>query len=146
MPGRDEAWKKETVSNTSELQFEQEFGNTFHGRGNTLIDANHLLAQKSEEPLEYKENIWVYDLPEKSHDYVMTVDVAKGRGQDYSTFNIIDVSKRPFEQVATFRDNNISPMLLPDIVYKYANYYNNCLLYTSPSPRDVEESRMPSSA
>ena len=24
--------------------------------------------------------------------------------------------------------------------------YNNCLLYTSPSPRDVEESRMPSSA
>ena len=24
--------------------------------------------------------------------------------------------------------------------------YGNCLLYTSPSPRDVEESRMPSSA
>ena len=24
--------------------------------------------------------------------------------------------------------------------------YYNCLLYTSPSPRDVEESRMPSSA
>ena len=26
------------------------------------------------------------------------------------------------------------------------NLYNSCLLYTSPSPRDVEESRMPSSA
>ena len=26
------------------------------------------------------------------------------------------------------------------------NQYNGCLLYTSPSPRDVEESRMPSSA
>ena len=25
-------------------------------------------------------------------------------------------------------------------------YTNDCLLYTSPSPRDVEESRMPSSA
>ena len=25
-------------------------------------------------------------------------------------------------------------------------YFKNCLLYTSPSPRDVEESRMPSSA
>ena len=24
--------------------------------------------------------------------------------------------------------------------------YRDCLLYTSPSPRDVEESRMPSSA
>ena len=27
-----------------------------------------------------------------------------------------------------------------------AALYMNCLLYTSPSPRDVEESRMPSSA
>ena len=54
----------------------------------------------------------------------MTVDVAKGRGQDYSTFNIIDITSRPFEQVCTFRDNNISPMLLPDLIYKYANHYN----------------------
>ena len=31
--------------------------------------------------------------------------------------------------------------------YKYGNTWPNiCLLYTSPSPRDVEESRMPSSA
>ena len=28
----------------------------------------------------------------------------------------------------------------------HAFYENTCLLYTSPSPRDVEESRMPSSA
>lgn len=124
VPGRDEKWKKETVANTSELQFEQEFGNTFHGRGNTLIDANHLLAQKSLDPIEYKENIWIYKTPQERHDYVMTVDVAKGRGQDYSTFNIIDITKRPFEQVVVFRDNNISPMLLPDIIYKYATHYN----------------------
>ena len=29
---------------------------------------------------------------------------------------------------------------------KIVNRYDRCLLYTSPSPRDVEESRMPSSA
>ena len=125
VPGRDEKWKKETISNTSELQFEQEFGNTFHGRGNTLIDANHLLSQKSLDPIEYKENIWIYDAPIANHDYVMTVDVAKGRGQDYSTFTIIDITQRPFEQVCVFRDNNISPMLLPDIIFKYATVYNN---------------------
>ena len=124
VPGRDEEWKKETVSNTSELQFEQEFGNTFHGRGNTLIDANHLLSQMSVDPIEHKENINIYTRPLEKHEYVMTVDVAKGRGQDYSTFNIIDITSRPFEQVCTFRDNNISPMLLPDLIYKYANHYN----------------------
>ena len=124
VPGRDDKWKEETVNNTSELQFEQEFGNTFHGRGNTLIDANYLLAQMSIEPEFIKENVFIYKQPVKDHEYVMCVDVAKGRQQDYSTFTIIDVTTQPFEQVAIFRDNNISPMLLPDIVYKYANLYN----------------------
>ena len=124
VPARDENWKKETVANTSELQFEQEFGNTFHGRGNTLIGANHLLSQMSIDPIEHKENINIYLNPIEGHEYIMTVDVAKGRGQDYSTFNIIDITARPFEQVCTFRDNNISPMLLPDLIYKYANHYN----------------------
>ena len=126
VPGRDEKWKKETVANTSELQFEQEFGNTFHGKGNTLISANHLLAQVSVEPEFFKENVWIYKQPVKEHEYVMTVDVSKGRSQDYSTFTIIDVSTTPFEQVCVFRDNNTSPMLLPDIIYKYANTYNKC--------------------
>ena len=124
VPGRDEKWKEETISNTSALQFEQEFGNTFHGRGNTLIDANHLLAQVAKDPLVYKENIFIYEEPIKDHNYIMTVDVCKGRGQDYSTFTIIDVSGDVFNQVVVFRDNNISPMLLPDIIYKYANMYN----------------------
>ena len=124
VPGRDEKWKEETISNTSALQFEQEFGNTFHGRGNTLIGANHLLAQQSTEPEFIKENVNIYKQPVEGHEYVMTVDVSKGRNQDYSTFTIIDVSTQPFEQVCVFRDNNISPMLLPDIIYKYANTYN----------------------
>jgi hypothetical protein len=124
VPGRDKAWKEQTVANTSALQFDQEFGNTFHGRGNTLIDANHLLAQKSVDPMYYKENISIYKEPQEGHEYVMLVDVAKGRGQDYSTFNIIDVSTQPFEQVAVYRDNTLSPMLFPDIIYKYAKTFN----------------------
>ena len=128
VPGRDEKWKQTTIANTSELQFEQEFGNTFHGRGNTLIAANHLLAQKAYDPIEYMENVYVYKKGKHKHDYIMTVDVAKGRGQDYSTFTIIDISTEPFEQVCVFRDNNISPMLLPDLIYKYARMYNDAYI------------------
>ena len=124
VPGRDAAWKETTVANTSELQFEQEFGNTFHGRGNTLIAANHLLAQKAMDPIYFMENVSIYKEPIAGHSYVMTVDVAKGRGQDYSTFTIIDITKEEFIQVGTFRDNHISPMLLPDLIYKWANSYN----------------------
>ena len=125
VPGRDKKWKETTISNTSKLQFEQEFGNTFHGRGNTLISADALLSQQSKDPEFVNEKTLIYKNPEKGHEYIMTVDVSKGRNQDYSTFTIIDVSTKPFEQVAVFRDNNISPMILPDIIYKYAKTYND---------------------
>ena len=65
-----------------------------------------------------------YSEPVKDHEYIMTVDVSKGRGQDYSTFNVIDITERPFKQVLTYRNNTISPLLFPNIIYKYANLYN----------------------
>jgi hypothetical protein len=124
VPGRDEEWKRQTISNTSELQFQQEFGNTFHGTGNTLISADILLNLKAQSPIYTQNNVKVYDRPKDGHSYLMFVDVAKGRGMDYSTFNVIDVSVRPFKQVAVYRDNTISPLLFPDIIYKYAKLYN----------------------
>ena len=123
VPGRDEDWKKQTISNTSELQFQQEFGNTFFGTGNTLISADALMNMKAEPPVSVGD-VSVYAEPKANHDYIMTVDVAKGRGQDYSTFNIIDITTRPFKQVACYRNNLISPILFPDVIHKWAKKYN----------------------
>jgi len=124
VPGRDEEWKRMTIANTSELQFDQEFGNSFHGTGNTLINANTLLALKASDPIAVKDSIKIFEDPIEGHNYLMFVDVSRGRGMDYSTFTIIDVSVEPFNQVATFRDNMISPLLFPDIIYKYATHFN----------------------
>lgn len=126
VPGRDDEWKAQTISNTSPRQFEQEFGNTFFGTGSTLIDGQILLEQRRANPLEIRENdsLMIYKHPE-DHNYVMTVDVSKGIGGDYSTFNIIDVSTRPFKQVAVYRNNRISPLLFPDVIVKWAKLYNN---------------------
>ena len=126
VPGRDEEWKKQTIANTSQLQFDQEFGNTFFGTGDTLINAETLLGFRAVQPSNYLEggDLLIYDNPDKDHEYVMCVDVSKGRGQDYSTFNVIDISTRPFKQVAVYRNNTISPLLFPNVIYKYANLYN----------------------
>jgi hypothetical protein len=124
VPGRDEAWKKETISNTSALQFEQEFGNSFLGTGDTLISAEILLSQKVKEPIFRRDGINIYYEPEDQHNYVMTVDVAKGRHKDYSTFTVIDITCVPWKQVATYRNNAISPILFPDIIVKYARIFN----------------------
>ncbi len=127
VPGRDEDWKKQTISNTSQLQFDQEFGNTFFGTGDTLVNADTLLSLRALPYIETLENgdLKVYSKPVKNHEYIMTVDVSKGRGQDYSTFTLIDISDRPFTQVAVYRNNTISPILFPNIIYKYAKSYNN---------------------
>lgn len=127
VPGRDTNWKQETIANTSQLQFDQEFGNTFFGTGDTLINAETLMRLRAENPKKVMEggDLLVYEETKKDHDYIMTVDVAKGRGQDYSTFNLIDISVRPFKQVAVYRNNTISPILFPNIIYKYAKVYNN---------------------
>jgi hypothetical protein len=126
VPGRDEEWKIQTIGNTSQLQFDQEFGNTFFGTGDTLINAETLMSFRAKPYKKALENgdLLVYEEVVKNHDYIMTVDVSKGRGQDYSTFNLIDISVRPFAQVAVYRNNTISPLLFPNIIYKYANVYN----------------------
>jgi len=128
VPGRDEEWKKSTIANTSEMQFEQEFGNSFLGTGNTLINANTLLGMMAEDCEWQKDNCKVYRQPIEDHKYIMTVDVSMGRGQDYSTFTVFDITQQPFEQVATYRDNIISPLLFPDIIAKYATAYNKALV------------------
>jgi len=126
VPGRDEKWKEQTINNTSKLQFDQEFGNTFFGTGDTLINAETLMELRAAQPIRYIEqgDGLAYEDPIKDHEYIMCVDVGKGRGQDYSTFTLIDISVKPFKQVAVYRNNAISPLLFPSIIYKYAVSYN----------------------
>ena len=128
VPGRDEKWKADTIANTSPLQFDQEYSNSFHGTGTTLINADNLLGMKAEHPLSTNNGVNVYAEPVLEHNYVMTVDVAKGRGQDYSTFTVFDVSEKPFTVVATFRSNLMSPLLFPDVIYKCAKMYNSAYI------------------
>lgn len=128
VPGRDEVWKKQTIANTSELQFEQEFGNQFTGTGNTLISSDKLLGLQARNPVKTHRDVNYYVEPQEGHNYAMMVDVSRGRGQDYSTFTIIDISSMPFEQVATFRDNMISPLLFPDVIVRTAKLYNKAII------------------
>jgi len=128
VPGRDEEWKKQTIANTSETQFIQEFGNQFVGSSATLISADTLLGLKAKDPMKMVRDVKIYEEVQPNYQYVIVVDVSKGRGQDYSTFSVIDMTSRPFRQVATFRNNLISPLLFPDVIVHTANYYNEAIV------------------
>lgn len=128
VPGRDQAWKEKTIANTSEAQFRQEFGCEFEGSADTLIDSSTLLGLQAQTPVKTHQEIVYYDLPIEEHSYVLVADVAKGRGQDYSTFSVINTSVSPFKQVATYRNNTISPLLFPSVIMRAAIQYNSALV------------------
>ena len=58
-------------------------------------------------------------------------------------FSYLDANKLPVLKVLEITIPSCSKYIVES---KSLKLYLNCLLYTSPSPRDVEESRMPSSA
>ena len=124
VPGRDEKWKQETIKNTSEVQFTQEFECEFIGSTHTLISASKLRMMVFKTPLFSKNGLDVYEEPIKNALYCMIVDTAQGKDQDYSAISIFDISQIPYRQVAKYRSNKISPMLYPDIIFQIGKKYN----------------------
>jgi hypothetical protein len=130
VPTRDEKWKRETLEalDYDEEKFAQEYECQFLGSSGTLISGAALKQLAYSNPLYSKDGICQYEKPEKDHVYSMTVDVSRGKGLDYSTFNVIDITSMPYKQVCTFRDNFISPIDFASIIYRVATSYNEALV------------------
>ena len=125
VPGRDEKWREQTIANTSEQQFKVEFECEFLGSVDTLINPAKLRALVYENPLQSGNGLDVYVEPKKDHEYMCTVDVARGMDNDYSAFVIVDITSYPHEVVAKYRNNSIKPMLFPSIIHDTIRGYNN---------------------
>ena len=124
-PGRDDKWREETIKNTSEEQFKQEFETEFLGSVHTLISGSKLRQLAFKDPQKNNYGIEVHVPPVKGGVYTICVDTAHGAGLDYSAFSVVDVTKIPYMQVAKFYDNHISPQVYPDVIAAAARYYND---------------------
>ena len=136
VPGRDEEWKKQTIANTSVEQFRTEFETEFLGSMHTLVAPEKLkcLVYRTPEFIN-NEGLRIYQRPIPDHKYIMVVDTARGQGQDYHAFSVVDVSCIPYRVVATFRNNMLAPMLYPNAIYPIARQYNNA--YTLVEINDI---------
>jgi len=128
VPGRDEVWKKETIRNTSEDQFRVEFECEFIGSAHTLISATKLRTLRSIPPEASNPDTRIFKQPAEGRQYVTVVDTARGVQGDYSAFVIFDVSELPYRVVASYRNNMISPLLYPNIVYQLSKHYNRAYI------------------
>ena len=123
VPGRDAKWKEETLKNTSKRQFAQEFECDFLGSADTLISPAKLQAIPFEDPIQSNAGLDVYERAKEGHEYIITVDVARGIGGDYSAFIVFDITTLPYKIVAKYRDNEIKPVLFPSVIIQVAKEY-----------------------
>jgi len=125
VPGRDAAWKAQTIANTSEQQFKVEFECEFLGSVDTLINPAKLRTLVYDNPIQSSNGLDIYEEPIKDHEYLCTVDVARGMEGDYSAFIVVDIEEYPHRVVAKYKNNTIKPMLFPSIIHDAVRGYNN---------------------
>ena len=114
-----------TIRNTSPEQFQQEFECEFLGSVDTLISPAKIKATPYIPAITSQNGLQMFKKPEKERLYVTTVDVARGTGRDYSAFTVIDVTKIPYEVVATYKNNEIKPHVFPSIIENVSKGYNH---------------------
>ena len=118
VPGRDAKWKEETIKNTSPRQFAQEFECDFLGSADTLISPSKLQTIPFHDPIASNAGLDIYERAQEGNEYIITVDVARGIGGDYSAFVVFDITTVPYKIVAKFRDNEIKPVMFPSVIFK----------------------------
>ena len=127
-PGRDSDWKLQQIANTSEEDFNQEFACEFLGSTNTLVNVNILRNLAFINPTFQKNGFDQYGEINPDHQYVVTVDTARGVGLDNSAFVVVDITTVPYRVVAKFKDSLISPLLYPELIYNVATNYNEAFV------------------
>lgn len=127
VPGRDEKWKNETLAamNFDMEKFEQEHCCEFLGSSGTLIAGWKLKELIHQPPISEKDGLTQYKKPVEGRIYTMLCDVSRGKGLDYSAFQLLDVTSMPYQQVAVYRNNSITPIDYAEVIHRVAKGYNN---------------------
>ena len=131
-PERTQEWADEQKAVLGELKYNQEILMTFLGSSRTLLN-NETLARLSHStpmsiPSGHFKGMKIYKEVEAKHSYVITVDTSRGRHLDASAFAVFDISQYPHTIAATYKNNEIAPLMYASIVEKVARLYNNAYL------------------
>ena len=129
-PERDQSWFDKETKNMSRREIAQELECNFNASGETVVHGDDLrrLLDSVEEPRHrtgFDRNYWIWDEPQESGQYILTADVARGDGSDYSVAQVFDVTT--MTQVAEYQ-GKITPDMFAPQLYSMASEYNDALL------------------
>ena len=130
-PERGQEWRNEQDKLLGPSLAAQECDCDFITSGRGVIDGlllENLKESSVREPMEKRgidSNYWIWQPPNYTKNYVVSADVSRGDGTDYSAFHIIDVES--LEQVAEYK-GKISTQDFGNMLVNVATEYNNALL------------------
>ena len=128
VPNRTQVWKDKIESTIGEDAFRQEYEAEFLGSSNTLVSYEKLQELSYSSPIYRKSGVDVFEDVDRTHSYIITVDVARGQGYDYSAFTVFDITQIPYKIVAKYKDNLIAPLVFPNIINIIGKKYNDAYI------------------
>jgi len=130
-PERDQNWRDQQDKDLGLKMAAQECDCDFATSGDTVFLADEIDFYSTTyitEPLEKRgvdQNLWIWEPADYSRNYLITADIARGDGSDYSTFHIFDIET--FTQVGEYR-GQIGTKDFGHLLVGIATEYNNALL------------------
>ena len=130
-PDREQDWRDEQDVLLGLQGAAQECDCDFITSGTSVIDGVLLEKMKNEvctDPVEKRGidgNLWIWQPPNYTRDYIVCADVGRGDGKDYSAFHVIDVEN--VEQVAEYK-GRLSTKDFGNMLVSISTEYNDALL------------------
>lgn len=130
VPGRDEKWRHETLAamDWDQEKFAQEFECAWLGSSGTLISGATLKTLVAQRPVITRDGLTIYEEKVGNHNYIIVCDVSRGKGLDYSAFQVIDVTEMPYRQVCVYRNNMVTPLDYSGTIFTTSKAYNNATI------------------
>jgi hypothetical protein len=129
-PDRDTTWYQKETRNMSKRQIAQELECNFNTSGETVIDPEcmeWMLTNVCEPKYRtgFDRNFWIWEEFDPTCNYLMSVDVARGDGADYSTFHLLKLET--LEIVGEYQGRP-TPDLYAGMVNQIGREYGNAMV------------------
>ena len=130
-PERDQTWRDKQTELSGVKGAAQECDCDFATTGNGIVDVatiDFYKQSKVKDPVEMRgldHGYWIWEYPDYSRNYIVSADVARGDGADYSAFQVLDVES--LTQVAEYK-GQIGTKDYGNMLVSVATEYNNALL------------------
>ena len=131
-PERDQTWRDAQDALLGDPRLAaQECDCDFSTSGDTVFYNEYIeFYEKShiKEPMERRgadQNLWVWESPDYTRDYIVVADVARGDGKDFSTCHVIDVENNV--QVAEYK-GQLGTKEFGHLLVGLATEYNEAML------------------